>query len=139
MTQANHTARIVQHARTRHEQAVQRAQAALTALASGGDGVTISLLASKAAVSRSWIYTQPALRDQIEQLRHDPPRPGPAGSQAAGSRASAESLRCRLALAHQQIQQLRNENQQLRQSLACAHGQLRAATSQAQVARDDRA
>jgi hypothetical protein len=30
-----------------------------------------------------------------------------------------------------QIQQLRNENQQLRQSLACAHGQLRAASSAA--------
>jgi Family of unknown function (DUF6262) len=139
MTQADRTARLVQHARTRHEQTVQRAQAALTALASGGGGVTVSLLASKAAVSRSWIYTQPALRGQIEQLGHDPPRPGPSGGQAASSRASAESLRRRLALAHQQIQQLRNENQQLRQSLACAHGQLRAASTQAQVARDDRA
>jgi hypothetical protein len=89
-------------------------------------------------VSRSWIYTQPALRDQIEQLRYDPPRPRRSGSQAGGSRASAESLRRRRALAHQQIQQLRSENQQLRQSLACAHGQLRAASSRAQAARDDR-
>nr|WP_139795482.1 hypothetical protein [Nocardia donostiensis] len=41
--------------------------------------------------------------------------------------ASDESLRQRLALAHERITQLRTEDQQLRESLATAHGQLRAA------------
>lgn len=129
MTQADRTARLVQHARTRHEQALQRARDALTALAASGETVTIAALAGKAGVSRSWIYAQPALRDQIEQLRSGPPRPGPSDRQTAGSQASAESLRRRLALAHQRIQQLRDENQQLRQSLARAHGHRRAATT----------
>ena len=46
-----------------------------------------------------------------------------------GSRASDESLRRRLELAHQKITQLRAENQQLRRDLAAAHGQLRAAAA----------
>jgi len=128
MTQADRTARLAQHARTRHEQALERARDALTALAAGGGTVTIAALAATAGVSRSWIYSQPALRDQIEQLRSGTPRPGPSDRQAAGSQASTESLRRRLALAHQCIQQLREENQQLRQSLARAHGQRRAAS-----------
>jgi uncharacterized membrane protein len=129
MTQADRTARLIQHARTRHEQALERARDALAALVASGDTVTIAALAATARVSRSWIYAQPALRDQIEQLGGNPPRPGPSDRQAAGTRASTESLRRRLALAHQRIQQLRDENEQLRQSLARAHGQRRAASN----------
>jgi hypothetical protein len=129
MTQADRTARLVQHARTRHEQALERARNGLAALAASGDTVTVAALAGNAGVSRSWIYAQPELRDQIEQLRSGPPRTGPSDRQPAGSRTSTESLRRRLALAHQRIQQLRDENQQLRQSLARAHGQRRAATT----------
>jgi hypothetical protein len=47
----------------------------------------------------------------------------------AASRASDESLRRRLELAHHKITQLRAENQQLRHDLAAAHGQLRAAAA----------
>ncbi len=117
--------RLAQLAHARHEQTLQRAHAALTSMVSNGDTITVSLLASKAGVSRSWIYTQPELRDQIKKLPRPMTRTG-APRREAGDSASEESLRRRLALAHQRIAELRAENQQLRRSLACAHGQRRA-------------
>jgi predicted nucleic acid-binding Zn-ribbon protein len=118
--------RLAEHARARHEQTLHRAQAALTSMANNGEAITISLLAGKAGVSRSWIYTQPELRDHIEQLQQATTRPD-APRRETANHASEESLRRRLTLAHQRITQLRTENQQLRESLARAHGQLRAA------------
>lgn len=122
---ADRTARLAQHARTRHEQTLQRAQAALSAMVRDGSPVTIASLAAKAAVSRAWIYTQPELCDQLEQHRQRTMRAGRQG----GTRASDDSLRRRLELAHQKITQLRAENQQLQKDLANVHGQLRAATA----------
>jgi hypothetical protein len=69
-------------------------------------------------VSRSWIYTRPELRELIEQLA----APRIDMSAESAHRASDESLRRRLALAHQRISQLNNENQQVRKALAQAHG-----------------
>ncbi len=123
---ADHAHPLAEHARTRHQQTLQRAQAALAAMAGDGEAVTVSRLASRAAVSRSWIYTQPELRDQIEQLQQHRTKTS-SPNRTLGSRASDESLRRRLALAHQRLAQLRAENQQLRQDLARAHGHLRAA------------
>jgi predicted nucleic acid-binding Zn-ribbon protein len=137
--------RLAEHARARHEQTLHRAQAALTSMANNGEAITVSLLAGKAGVSRSWIYTQPELRDYIEQLQQATTRTG-APRRETTNHASEESLRRRLTLAHQRITQLRTENQQLRESLAHAHGQLRAARDTAGSAittgkepRDDRA
>jgi predicted nucleic acid-binding Zn-ribbon protein len=121
---ADHTHRLAQHARQRHEHTLQRARDALTALAASGEPVTIAMLATRAGVSRSWIYTQPELRERIEHLQQATPV---ARSGAGVHRASDESLRRRLDLAHQRIGQLRHENQQLREALARAHGQLRTA------------
>jgi hypothetical protein len=123
---ANRTGRLAEHARARHEQTLQQAQAALAAMSREGAPVTIAGLAARAEVSRAWIYTQPGLRDQIEQLRRN--RASSRGRQT-GNRASEESLRRRLELAHQKITQLRTENHQLRQDLASVHGQLRVAAS----------
>jgi len=115
--------RLTQHARVRAEQTLERAQQALAAMAADGDVLTVARLAHRARVSRSWIYTRPELRDRIEQLRHTTTAsPTPA---AATSRASVDSLRRRLELAHQRITQLRDENRQLRESLALLHGQRR--------------
>jgi uncharacterized protein DUF6262 len=124
---ADQAARLAEHARGRHEQTLQRAQAALAAMAGDGTPVTIARLATEAGVSRAWIYTQPGLRDQIRQMQRgqSPGRPAPRPA----SRASDESLRRRLELAHQKITQLRAENQQLRHDLAAVHGQLRAAAA----------
>lgn len=115
--------RLTANAQRRSQQTMQRAQETLTAMATRGDALTVARLAQSANVSRSWIYTQPELLERIEQLRHTAPT-RPPGS-AAGSRASLESLKRRLELAHQRIAQLRDENQQLRRSVEQLHGQLR--------------
>ena len=116
---------LAQHARQRHERTLQRASETLTALADSGGPVSIAALATRAGVSRSWIYTQPELRERIEQLQQPSSRISKGADGA--HRASDKSLRRRLILAHQRITQLRNENQQLREALAHAHGQLRTA------------
>jgi len=115
--------RLTANARHRSEQTMQRAQQMLAAMATRGDTVTVARLAQSADVSRSWIYTQPELLERIEQLRQAAPS-RPPGS-AAASRASLESWKRRLGLAHQRIAQLRGENQQLRRSVEQLHGQLR--------------
>ncbi|KAA1250898.1 hypothetical protein F0Q45_07250 [Mycobacterium simiae] len=75
------------------------------------------MLATRAGVPRSWIYTQPETRERIEHLQQTTPV---AHSGAGVHRASDESLRRRLDLAYQRIGQLRH-------ALARAHGQLRTA------------
>ena len=122
---ADHAHHLAEHARQRHERTLQRASETLTTLVEAGEPVSIAVLASRASVSRSWIYTQPELLERIEQLQQVSCLIGRGANNA--HRASDESLRRRLALAHQRITQLRNENQQLREALARAHGQLRAA------------
>jgi len=115
--------RLTANARRRSEQTLQKAQDALTAMAARGEAVTVASLAKNAEVSRSWIYTQPELRDRIEQLHQAAPLRPPHS--AAASRASLESLKRRLDLAHQRIIQLRHENGQLRHAVEHLHGQLR--------------
>ena len=92
-------------------------------MAARGDTVTVASLAKGANVSRSWIYTQPELRDRIEQLHHAEPARPPRTPGA--SRASLDSLKRPLELAHQRIAQLREENGQLRHAVEQLHGQLR--------------
>ncbi|WP_246144775.1 DUF6262 family protein [Actinacidiphila oryziradicis] len=94
-------------------------------MADAGEPVTAALVAQRAGVSRSWIYSQPELRDQIQQLRSL--RADADTVRNTVTRASDDSLRQRLVLAHERISRLREENQQLRDALAHAHGQLRAA------------
>jgi Family of unknown function (DUF6262) len=118
---------LAEHARHRHEETLQRAHRALEALAASGDPVTVSRLIREAAVSRSWIYTQPELLDLLEKLRHSGDR---TAGPAPNSRASDESMRRRLDLAHQRIAQLRADNHELREMLARAHGDLRATRTQ---------
>ena len=116
---------LIEHAKQRRQETLQRAHQALAELAETGQSVTVAELASRAGVSRSWIYTQPELREQIQQQQrsHSDSR----SARQTAIRASDESLHRRLTLAHERIAQLRKENQQLRDSLAHAHGQLRAA------------
>jgi Family of unknown function (DUF6262) len=121
---ADHAHRLVEHAHQRHERTLQRARDALITIAESGEPVTIAMLATRAGVSRSWIYTQPELRERIEQLQQAAPLT--RGSDGV-HRASDQSLHRRLDLAHQRLAQLRTGNQRLREALARAHGQLRAA------------
>lgn len=116
---------LAEHARQRHEQTLARTRQALTEMADTGEPVTVALVARRAGVSRSWIYSQPELRDRIQHEQHCQVRTDAVRETV--TRASDDSLRQRLALAHKPISRLRAENQQLRDALAHAHGQLQAA------------
>jgi len=115
--------RLAANMRRRSEQTLQKRQDAITVMAARGDAIAVARLAKNARVSRSWIYTQPELRERIEQLRQAAPARPPRS--AAASRASLDSRKHLLHLAHQHIGQLGEENQQLRREVEHLHGQLR--------------
>lgn len=70
---AEHIERLTATARRRSEQTHQRARKALDTLTKHGQAVTVAGLAKKAAVSRSWIYTQPDLLERIAVLQQTAP------------------------------------------------------------------
>lgn len=114
-----HLARAVDHC------SASTINRALKEIHRAGRPASVAGLARAAGVSRSWIYTQPDLLQQLQ--RHNQtarkPRQGPT------ERASDASLHRRLELAHQRIRQLAEDNQRLRDQLARAHGALRAANN----------
>ena len=61
--------RLREAAQARHEATLQRATAALQRMARRGEAVTFRRLAETAGVSRSWLYRQPQLREELTRLR----------------------------------------------------------------------
>jgi hypothetical protein len=120
---ADNSHHLAAAARRRRDDTLARAQTALQRLGDAGQPVSVARLATEAGVSRSWIYTQPELLDQIQQTQ-----PAPTNGATPHDRqgASAASLLRRLELAHQRIKQLTDDNRRLRDQLARAHGQRRA-------------
>lgn len=113
----------------RHELTRARAIQALRELDRAGTPVTFAAVAAAAGISRSWLYTQPDIRTQLEQLRktaHDTPGPTIPASQ----RTSDPSLRSRLATALQRNRALAGENARLRRQLARTLGDQRSAQPQ---------
>jgi len=108
----------------RHQLTRARAIQALRELDRVGSPVTFASVAGAAGISRSWLYTQPDIRDQIRQLRGTR-SPGPASAIPASQRATDTSLRARLTAALQRNQQLAKENARLRRQLARALGDQR--------------
>jgi len=115
---------LIAAAQRRRADTLQRAHKALQDLGETGQQRTVTQIAAHAGVSRSWLYAQPELRDQLRQLT--------AISETAESaptrteRGSDASLRRRLALAHERIRELDDKNRHLRDQIALLHGQLRA-------------
>jgi hypothetical protein len=117
---------LAEAAARRHELTRSKAIQALRELDRSGKPVTFAAVASAAGISRSWLYTQPDIRDQVQRLRGT--RNGkPASAIPAGQRATDESLRTRLAAALQRNRQLADENTRLRRQLARALGDQRTA------------
>jgi hypothetical protein len=89
------------------------------------EGATISFqaVAQRAGVSRQWLYTQPSLRAEIEQLRDR--APASTTPVPTRQRATEASLRQRLESLRAENQRLREENQSLKNELAIAYGQQR--------------
>jgi hypothetical protein len=110
-------------AQRRRADTLERARKALQELGETGQRRTVTQIAAHAGVSRSWLYAQPQLRDQVRRLTvSETAESAPARTE----RGSDASLRQRLTLAHEHIRELDNENRQLRNQIAHLHGQLRA-------------
>lgn len=120
----NNSHHLIAAAQRRRADTLQRAQKALQDLSKIGQQRTITQIAAHAGVSRSWLYAQPELRDQLCQLTapHQPPKPAARPAE----HSSEASLRQRLTLAYERIRELDNDNRQLRDQIAHLHGQLRA-------------
>jgi hypothetical protein len=113
--------RLAQLARARHDETLKRATTGLASMPQG-EVITVARLAIRAGVSRSWLYAQHNLLDEIKTLNASKASPVP---EARDSRASAESNRRRLEIAHKHITELTKENRELRDTVARLHGQLR--------------
>jgi len=115
---------LVAAAQRRRADTLQRARQALQQLDETGQRRTVTQIAAHAGVSRSWLYAQPELRDQLRRLTaiSEPTESAPARVE----RGSDASLRQRFTLAHERIRELDDENRKLRNQIALLHGQLRA-------------
>lgn len=119
------TTHLATAARQRHELARAKAIRALRELDRAGTATTFEVVARAAGVSRSWLYTQPDIRAEIQRLR-GATRPAPTPPIPATQRATAASLRQRLETTNERIRQLTDDNQRLRRQLAQALGDQRA-------------
>ena len=113
----------------RHELTRARAIQALRELDGAGAAVTFASVTAAAGISRSWLYTQPDIRSEIQRLR-GPTARTPATAIPARQRATDASLRSRLAAALERNRILAEENARLRRQLARALGDQRSARPQ---------
>lgn len=119
---------LITAARQRHELTRAKAIRAIRELDRTGATITFGTVARTAQVSRSWLYTQTDIRDEIRKLRSTQPPRARAGAVPSAQRASAESLRQRLTVMQARIHNLVEENHRLRNQLAVALGEQRAGT-----------
>lgn len=123
---ADNTVFIVEAAKKRRAESLARARAALAEAARRGEPMTVSALAAEANVSRSWLYAEASLREDLAAITA-PARGGraPRRVTATAHPASEASLRTRLEVALDRARRLETENRQLREQLATALGQRR--------------
>lgn len=119
---ADNSTLLAAAARRRSALARERAEQTLAALAETGEPITIAGFAARAGVSRAWIYAQPGLREQIDELRGRSQQPSPP---TRSENASDASLRTRLQLTLQRTRDLEAENRLLNDQVARLYGDLR--------------
>lgn len=124
MPPADNRAALTAATRHRSDQARARAREAIRRLDRDGLPVTFAAIAAVADVSRSLLYRDPDLRDEIQRLRVHSPI---GNSQPpAAERSSEVSLRQRLSALLDDNRILRDENTQLRNQIAMLLGEQRA-------------
>lgn len=121
---ADNTSSLIDAARRRRELTRAKAIRALRELDHAGAPVTFAAVTAAAGISRSWLYAQADIRDQIQRLRSATGR-APAPAIPASQRASEMSLLRRLAEASERNRELAQENSRLRRQLAYALGDRR--------------
>ncbi len=118
---------LLKAARKRSEQTRNKAARALQRLDRAGQPVTFEAVAREAGVSRSWLYSQPDFRAEIQQRRARR-RPAPAAPLTPHrQQASDASLLRRLEAASLRLKHLEKENLELHRTLAEALGTARTA------------
>ncbi len=122
---ADNSSHLIAAARNRHELTRAKAIRSLRELDRAGTPITFEAVARHAGVSRSWLYTEPDLRGEIERLREATGR-APTPPVPAAQRSSDASLLRRLHAAQERNRQLNEDNQRLRRQLARALGDQRA-------------
>lgn len=125
---ADNSHHLIAAARQRHETTRARATQALRDLDREGGTVTFKIVAEKAQVSRSWLYTQDDISAEIRRLR-DLQQGAGGAPLPASQRSSDASLRRRLEVANARVRDLTTENQRLRKQLEHTLGQLRTSTT----------
>ena len=121
----DNTAPIIAAAHRRGELTRAKAIQAIRELDHAGTPITFDAVARAGNVSRSWLYTQPEIRNEIERLRDATGR-APSPPIPTSQRTSDASLLRRLAEATERNRQLTEENARLRRQLAHALGDQRA-------------
>jgi hypothetical protein len=110
---------MVQHRKDLHLAATRRTETMLDTLERSGAVISFQLVARRAGVSRSWLYTQEPLRERIAALRREHPRPTHAPAERAtdaSKDAIMRTLRQRLADEAAAKAKLAAENKQLRKT-----------------------
>jgi hypothetical protein len=120
-------AHLITASKQRHELTRAKAIRAIRELDRTGAVITFGTVARTAQVSRSWLYTQADIRDEIRKLRAEAP-PRSRSAAPTQQRASTESLRRRLVAMQERIHNLVEENQRLRNQLAVTLGEQRRRT-----------
>lgn len=122
---ADNTAHLITAAQRRHELTRAKAIQTLRELNQAGSPITFEAVARHAGISRSWLYTQPDIKDQIHHLRALGARTSNTGTPSR-QRCTDASLRQRLTIANDRNRDLADENLRLRRQLEQVLGQLRA-------------
>lgn len=122
---ADNSEHVITAAKRRHQLTRAKAIKAIRELAKTGEPVDFPTVAARAQVSRSWLYTQPDIKTEIQQLRDLASRSRPT-TIPARQRSSDASLLRRLEIASNRIRELTEDNQRLRRQLAEALGANRA-------------
>lgn len=121
---ADNSHHLIAAAKRRHEETRAKAIQVLRDLDREGGPVTFQIVAQKAGVSRSWLYTQDDICAEIQRLRNL--HWGAVAPLPASQRSTDASLRRRLEVANARVRDLTSQNQRLRQQLEHALGRLRA-------------
>jgi len=121
---ADNSAQLAVSARQCHELTRSKSIRALRELDATAIPVAFESVARHAGVSRSWLYTQPDIRVEIDRLR-SLAHPTRRASLPTNQRGSDASLARRLEIVLARNRELTTDNQRLRRQLAHALGQLR--------------
>ena len=117
---ADNSRHLTAAAARRGQDTMARAQTAIQRMRQAQGPLTVAEFCRAARVSRSWLYTQPALLQELASAR-----PAASPTEPADERASDQSLLNRLQVAHQRNRELTAEITELREQIAVLYGRLR--------------